>query len=111
MGKVLWRFAGLPARKWRGENGLVPAFAPPAGDAAGAWTASSLWEVDPQTDQLVGVVLDRKGYLSDGVYYPDGVAVGAENVWVAAASGAGLRIDPVTHVKRRFESPRVWCSL
>ena len=66
------------------------------------WSASSLWEVDPQTDQLVGTVLDRKGLLSDGIYFPDGVSVGDGYVWVANASGDGLRINPVTHAKKRF---------
>lgn len=71
-------------------------------NSGGAWRASSLWEIDPQTDQLVGAVLDRKGYLSDGVNFPDGVSVGGGYVWVANASGDGLRIDPVTHSKTRF---------
>jgi hypothetical protein len=71
-------------------------------DAAGGWSASSLWEIDPRTDQLVGTVLDGKGYLSDGVNFPDGVSVGDGYIWVANASGDGLRIDPVTHSKKRF---------
>jgi streptogramin lyase len=50
----------------------------------------------------VGAVLDRKGYLSDGVSFPDGVSLGAGFVWVANTSGDGLRIDPVTHTRKRF---------
>jgi streptogramin lyase len=50
----------------------------------------------------VGTVLDSKGYLSDGVNFPDGVSVGDGYIWVANASGDGLRIDPVTHSKKRF---------
>ena len=70
--------------------------------SAGAWSASSLWEIDPQTDQLVGTVLDRKGDLTDGIYFPDGVSVGDGYVWVANASEDGLRIDPITHSRKRF---------
>jgi hypothetical protein len=66
------------------------------------WSTSSLWEIDPQADLLVGTVLDRKGFLSDGINFPDGVSVGDGYVWVANAWGNGLRIDPVTHSKKRF---------
>ncbi len=42
--------------------------------------AASLWEIDPQTDQLVSTVLDRKCFLSDGTNFPDGVSVGNGDV-------------------------------
>jgi DNA-binding beta-propeller fold protein YncE len=68
------------------------------------WEASSLWRIDPFTNEAV-VVLDQDGFLGDGSALPDNVAVGDGHVWAAAADerGTGLRIDPATGEVGRFE--------
>jgi WD40 repeat protein len=85
------------------------------------WDASSLWRIDPVTNEAI-VVVDQVGFLGDGAELPDNVAIGDGYVWVAAADqeGHGLRIDPATGEETRFtveggfawpfmiEAGRVW---
>jgi Tol biopolymer transport system component len=68
------------------------------------WEASSLWRIDPVTNEAV-VVVDHDGFLGDGGALPDNAAVGDGYVWAAAADeqGTGLRIDPATGEVARFE--------
>jgi Tol biopolymer transport system component len=56
------------------------------------WQASSLWRIDPSSNQLV-TVLDQNGFLGDGGFLPNNVAVGEGWVWAASDSGNGVRID------------------
>jgi TolB protein len=69
---------------------------------ARGWEASSLWRIDPATNE-VGVVVEQGGFLGDGSALPDNVAVGEGFVWVADDRGGGLRIDPATGGSIRFE--------
>jgi dipeptidyl aminopeptidase/acylaminoacyl peptidase len=85
------------------------------------WEASSLWRVDPVTNDPL-VVVDQQGFLGDGDALPDNVAIGDGYVWAAAADeeDRGLRIDPATGEVTRFkveggfawpflvEADRVW---
>jgi dipeptidyl aminopeptidase/acylaminoacyl peptidase len=70
---------------------------------ARGWQASSLWQIDPTTNQLVATVLDDRGFLGDGGYLPDNVAVGEGWVWAADHSGDGVRIDPETGALTTFQ--------
>ena len=70
---------------------------------ARGWQASSLWQIDPTTNQLVATVLDDRGFLGDGGYFPDNVAVGEGWVWAADESGDGVRIDPGTAALTTFQ--------
>jgi YVTN family beta-propeller protein len=70
---------------------------------AEGWEGSSLWQIDPATNELVGVTLDDGGFLGDGGALPDNVAVGDGAVWVADDRGRGLRIDPTTGGVTRFD--------
>jgi Tol biopolymer transport system component len=70
---------------------------------ARGWIASSLWEIDPVTNDLVATVLDETGFLGDGSYLPDNVAVGDGALWAASDRGKGLRIDPMTGTFTVFE--------
>lgn len=67
------------------------------------WEASSLWRIDPLTNELAATVLDQTGFLGDGGYLPDNVAVGDGWVWAASDRGKGLRIDPTTGTFTVFE--------
>jgi Tol biopolymer transport system component len=68
------------------------------------WEASSLWRIDPMTNEPF-VVVDQEAFLGDGAALPDNVAIGDGHVWAAAADeeGRGLRIDPATGEVARFE--------
>ena len=69
------------------------------------WVASSLWRIDPLTNELAAVILDQNGFLGDGSYLPDNVAVGEGWVWAGDDRGNGVRIDPATGVSTTFELP------
>ena len=69
------------------------------------WVASSLWRIDPLTNEVVATVLDQTGFLGDGSYLPDNVAVGGGWLWAASNRGKGLRIDPTTGAFTTFEPP------
>lgn len=69
---------------------------------ARGWLASSLWQIDPATNELVEVIL-QDGFLGDGGALPDNVAVGEGFVWAADDRGGGLRIDPATGDADRFD--------
>jgi len=68
------------------------------------WKASSLWRIDPISNEAF-VVVDQDGFLGDGSALPDNVAVGDGYVWAAAADkrGTGLRIDAASGEVARFE--------
>lgn len=67
------------------------------------WVASSLWRIDPVTNEVVATVLDQTGFLGDGGYLPDNVAVGDGWLWAASDRAKGLRIDPTTGMITTFE--------
>jgi hypothetical protein len=65
------------------------------------WVASSLWRIDPTTNE-VAAVLDESGFLGDGSFLPDNVAVGEGWIWAADDRGNGVRIDAATGVLATF---------
>jgi TolB protein len=67
------------------------------------WEASSLWRIDPLTNRLAAAVLDQTGFLGDGSYLPDNVAVGGGWLWAASDRAKGLRIEPTTGTFTTFE--------
>ena len=79
--------------------------------SGGAWVASSLWRIDPVLNRLDGAVLDRNGFLGDGGYLPDNLAIGEGVVWAADEHGDAVRIDPSSgavstfHVRGGFSWP------
>jgi sugar lactone lactonase YvrE len=75
--------------------------------AAHGWEASSLWRIDPVSDEAF-VVVDQDGFLGDGSALPDNLAVGDGYVWAAGADqrGTGLRIDATTGDVARFRVER-----
>jgi hypothetical protein len=66
------------------------------------WVASSLWRIDPTSNEIVATVLDQNGFLGDGGFLPDNVAVGEGWVWAADDRGNGVRIDPVAGENTTF---------
>ncbi|MEX2439520.1 MAG: hypothetical protein WD739_06530 [Actinomycetota bacterium] len=58
--------------------------------------ASSLWQIDPQSDRLVRTVVDQTGALSETVYGPDSVSAGEGSVWAADHHRNLVQIDPMT---------------
>jgi DNA-binding beta-propeller fold protein YncE len=68
-----------------------------------AWEASSLWRIDPMTNEVAATILDQTGFLGDGSFLPDNVAVGEGWLWAASDRGNGLRIDPATGAITTFE--------
>ena len=66
------------------------------------WVASSLWRIDPTSNEIVATVLDQNGFLGDGGFLPDNVAVGEGWVWAADDRGNGVRIDPVAGESTTF---------
>lgn len=66
------------------------------------WEASSLWRIDPLTNELA-TVLDQQGFLGDGGALPDNLAAGEGVVWAADDKGNGVRIDPATGAVNTFE--------
>ena len=66
------------------------------------WDASSLWRIDPLTNELA-TVLDQQGFLGDGGALPDNLAAGEGVVWAADDEGNGVRIDPATGAVNTFE--------
>lgn len=66
------------------------------------WEASSLWRIDPVTNEPF-VVVDREVFLGDGADLPDNLAVGGGYVWASDDSGRGLRIDAASGDISRFE--------
>jgi TolB protein len=67
------------------------------------WESSSLWRIDPLTNELASTVLDQTGFLGDGSYLPDNVAVADGWLWAASDRGKGLRIDPATGTFTTFD--------
>jgi hypothetical protein len=74
----------------------------PSKESGDTLLASSVWRVDPESNQLVGTVLDQKGALTEGVYLADSVSVGAGAVWAADDRGNAVRIEPTTGVATTF---------
>lgn len=70
-----------------------------------SWEASSLWQIDPVTDEVVATVLDENGFLGGGSFLPDNVAVGEGWVWAADDRANGVRIDPSTRAFTTFRVP------
>jgi hypothetical protein len=68
------------------------------------WEASSLWRIDPISNEAF-VVVDQGGFLGEGSALPENGAVGDGYVWAEAADerGTGLRIDAASGEVARFE--------
>jgi YVTN family beta-propeller protein len=75
----------------------------PSKESGDTLLASSLWRIDPESNQLVGTVLDQKGALTESVYLADSVSVGAGAVWAADDRGNAVRIEPTTGVATTFQ--------
>jgi DNA-binding beta-propeller fold protein YncE len=67
------------------------------------WEASSLWRIDPTTNEVAATILDQTGFLGDGSFLPDNVAVGEGWLWAASDRGKGLRIDPISGTFTSFD--------
>jgi DNA-binding beta-propeller fold protein YncE len=66
------------------------------------WVASSLWRIDPTTNQVAATVLDQNGFLGDGGFLPNNVAVEDGWAWAADDRGNGVRIDAASGALTTF---------
>jgi Tol biopolymer transport system component len=66
------------------------------------WVASSLWRIDPTTNQVAATVLDQNGFLGDGGFLPNNVAVDDGWAWAADDRGNGVRIDAASGAVTTF---------